>query len=113
MHTDPSTIWVICYQRTTQERRPSSLILRFYDADAGRILIDGQDIACFITMGGRHAATAINEKDGKRVCSPSDSSHICRACNVSRTPLVPKASNRVPAARACAFGIEQSVGRSA
>jgi hypothetical protein len=23
MHTDPSTIWVICYQRTTQERRPS------------------------------------------------------------------------------------------
>jgi hypothetical protein len=23
MHTDPSTIWVICYQRTTQERRPT------------------------------------------------------------------------------------------
>ena len=22
MHTDPSTIWLICYQRTTQERRP-------------------------------------------------------------------------------------------
>jgi hypothetical protein len=23
MHTDPSTIWVICYQRTTQEPFPS------------------------------------------------------------------------------------------
>jgi hypothetical protein len=25
MHTDPSTIWVICYQRTTQEPFPSLL----------------------------------------------------------------------------------------
>jgi hypothetical protein len=23
MHTDPSTIWVICYQRTTQEPFPA------------------------------------------------------------------------------------------
>ena len=26
MHTDPSTIWVICYQRTTQEPFPSEPI---------------------------------------------------------------------------------------
>ena len=60
MHTDPSTIWVICYQRATQERRPGltaiigpngagkttffNLISGAIRPDKGRVTLAGEDI---------------------------------------------------------------------
>ena len=38
MHTDPSTIWVICYQRTTQEPFPSRLEHRIADKRILRLI---------------------------------------------------------------------------